>query len=1048
VSNDLTYDQLLSLSLPTSRSYKIGVYGTPNSTVYAPNGDSAVRTGGNDVMIGSSGDNTFFVYSGGDSVVEQPGGGIDTVKSTATFALSDNVENLFLIGNGPTITGSIIGLGNSLNNIITGDAGNQSLDGGGGNDLLTGGAGDDLFIVKAGQGSDLITDFGNGNDMLRLQGFGFTSFSQVMGAATQIGNDVVIQLPGDQAVGLKNVTLSSLNASQFQLDLDRSNLVQVFADQFDQFSRNDPITNPTGTWRTFLKNDAGPSGRTITTEGEQQLYVDETLGVNPFSTENGILTISARDTPASMLDQFHGYKYTSGMVSSKATHSQLYGVFEIRAKLPADPSTWPAFWLLPTDNTPRTEIDIFERPGAFPYLVTNTLHSGATGFKTTSGLATYVEEASTTFHTYAVDWQPDTITWYVDGVETKRIATPADMHKPMYMLATLGVGSGGIQPSGPLLADMQIDYIAAYERGTAITGTGIDDVFHVSSRDQVIVEPAGGTNATVYSSIDYLLPDNIQTLILTGSDNLSAFANEKDSVLIGNAGSSLLQGSFGNDLIIGGDAYNTLLGNDGNDTIVTGSWSNLVKGGNGYDTLVLAGESSAWFTQLGRGTGTVTNRTSGSIETTFSIENVRFDNGLLSFEGFGMTGGPAQIYRLYNTALGRAPTVGETAALLMPTPALPRNWTNPFADGMSLADVAGRIMASAEYQADTRGMTISEQVGWFYKAALLNPSDGAGLGYWQDQAAQGVPLATILSGISESAPVVAAANGVTVNGIFVPDNPAAVSIPVAPALEFTMATSSTGAVFSTPVATLANAASDPEGQRFAVTNLSRAEHGTIAVVNGQVTFTANAYFTGDAHFAYTVVNTDLVASTGIVTIHVTGKAAPGYIYDAGLTTARTYDFSGDGERHLLVAGSGNTTIISGSGGGGYRLGSGTSTVIGGNGADTIAFGAGLATVTGGGGADVFTFTKGLIVDPATNGGFYNSITDFSGAGNGNRPGDDMIRFVGFSSQAKLSYVGDTPGDGTGHIYAVDDGGYHASFVVHYAHDGAKLVAGDYGFFAA
>ena len=72
---------------------------------------------------------------------------IDSVYSSANYALSDNVENLILTG-----TANRNGTGNSLNNLMTGNSGNNTLIGNDGNDILDGGLGVDT--LKGGAGND------------------------------------------------------------------------------------------------------------------------------------------------------------------------------------------------------------------------------------------------------------------------------------------------------------------------------------------------------------------------------------------------------------------------------------------------------------------------------------------------------------------------------------------------------------------------------------------------------------------------------------------------------------------------------------------------------------------------------------------------------------------------------------------------------------------------------------------------------------------------------------------------------------------------------
>ena len=95
-----------------------------------------------DAMAGGKGDDTYIVDNVEDVAVEMAGEGTDLVKSSVSFTLGDNVENLTLTGNN-----DINGTGNDLDNIITGNVGANRLDGKGGNDKLDGGAGADTYVI-------------------------------------------------------------------------------------------------------------------------------------------------------------------------------------------------------------------------------------------------------------------------------------------------------------------------------------------------------------------------------------------------------------------------------------------------------------------------------------------------------------------------------------------------------------------------------------------------------------------------------------------------------------------------------------------------------------------------------------------------------------------------------------------------------------------------------------------------------------------------------------------------------------------------------------
>jgi Ca2+-binding RTX toxin-like protein len=115
---------------------------------------------GADTMVGLGGNDTYMVDSTSDVIIEQVNGGRDLVivNGAASYTLSENVEYLISIG-----TGSFKGVGNDLNNSITGGYGNNTLIGGGGNDGMTGNGGNDL--IDGGDGNDFLAGNG-GNDTL------------------------------------------------------------------------------------------------------------------------------------------------------------------------------------------------------------------------------------------------------------------------------------------------------------------------------------------------------------------------------------------------------------------------------------------------------------------------------------------------------------------------------------------------------------------------------------------------------------------------------------------------------------------------------------------------------------------------------------------------------------------------------------------------------------------------------------------------------------------------------------------------------------------
>lgn len=142
-----------------------------NDILYGYGGNDSLNGGtGNDTMYGGKGDDTYTVDSTTDVINENAGEGIDLVKSSVSYTLRDNVENLTLTG-----TTAINGTGNALNNTIIGNsavntlngsAGDDILDGGAGNDKMYGGAGNDSYFVNST--SDTVTENANeGTDTIQ-----------------------------------------------------------------------------------------------------------------------------------------------------------------------------------------------------------------------------------------------------------------------------------------------------------------------------------------------------------------------------------------------------------------------------------------------------------------------------------------------------------------------------------------------------------------------------------------------------------------------------------------------------------------------------------------------------------------------------------------------------------------------------------------------------------------------------------------------------------------------------------------------------------------
>ncbi|MCO6417877.1 hypothetical protein JYK14_17145 [Siccirubricoccus sp. KC 17139] len=169
-----------------------------------------------DMLLGGAGNDLHYVDTAADQVVELPGEGEDTIVAAIDgpgYYLPENVEDLVLL------TAIPFALGNGLSNRITGSASADWLLGGGGDDTLNGMAGDDtllgetgsdVFVFSPGTGHDLILDFHQGQDRIRLSGFDLgphpTMLAYIQARSGVIDGNLLIDLGQGDSVLLHHVT--------------------------------------------------------------------------------------------------------------------------------------------------------------------------------------------------------------------------------------------------------------------------------------------------------------------------------------------------------------------------------------------------------------------------------------------------------------------------------------------------------------------------------------------------------------------------------------------------------------------------------------------------------------------------------------------------------------------------------------------------------------------------------------------------------------------------------------------------------------------------
>jgi len=208
---------------------------------------------------------------------------------------------------------------------------------------------------------------------------------------------------------------------------------------------------------------------------ELQWYDTENI-----SLKNGALQLRA-ERANNKAPRKHQAQFTSAKVTTKGKFDQRFGRFEARMKLPSTLGTWPAFWMMPANKTQtwpvEGEIDIVEQAGRTEsdrQTVLGTLHFGRAWPNNEKLPFEYTNDTNwgNDFHTYAIHWAPNKISWSIDG-KTYATASPEQI-KPsrwpfndqaFYMIINLAVGGtlGGEVNEDFKSATFYVDYVRVFD---------------------------------------------------------------------------------------------------------------------------------------------------------------------------------------------------------------------------------------------------------------------------------------------------------------------------------------------------------------------------------------------------------------------------------------------------------------------------------------------------------------------------------------------------------------------------------------------------------
>ncbi len=230
----------------------------------------------------------------------------------------------------------------------------------------------------------------------------------------------------------------------------------VFQDEFDATGLNPAL------WATCY--DWNNAGCTNAGNHELEWYLPAQVSVS-----SGALNLSAVRRPVTGSDG-KVYPWTSGMVTTgrdnwdaapRRTFTR--GYFAAAIQIPAQAGMFPAFWLMPQTRQTPPELDVAEFIGGTDN-VQMTVHWPENG-KDMAAARTYGPvDFPAGYHVFALDWEQDSLTWYVDGVARFHDTDPAHIPSgPMELLLNLAVGYPKAPPDGVSVANMRVDWVRVWQ---------------------------------------------------------------------------------------------------------------------------------------------------------------------------------------------------------------------------------------------------------------------------------------------------------------------------------------------------------------------------------------------------------------------------------------------------------------------------------------------------------------------------------------------------------------------------------------------------------
>jgi VCBS repeat-containing protein len=482
---------------------------------------------GADEMAGGLGNDTYYVDHSGDTVVEAADGGTDTVVSSVSYSLAPDVENLYLVGDE-----DLIGIGNELGNQLVGNNGDNLLFGNEAEDYLSGNAGDDMLDSDGG---DDVVDGGAGNDQL-IGGSGNDTYLFGEG----YGTDTAVDEGGTDRVVLQGLRVADVSlvreGDDVVIVVNTTGERMVLADWFVDASRIESIEF--GLDEVML--DAATIERIVNNVAPVANDDAATVSEDAASPVTGNVLANDSDTNAGDFVE----------VTNPGTYEGLYGTLELASD------------------------------GSYTYTLNSSLAA-------VQALA----QGQTLTESFTYDVIDDVPLYAKTASAQLSIVIEGADEAPVCHGQTII----GTKRDDRLVGTACDDIIDGGKGSDTMVGGKGDDTYYVDAapgdhghrhdhghhrhrhhdhrRGDRVVEQANEGHDTVYSSVSYTLPTNVEDLHLLGDKNLDGTGNSAANWIEGNRGNNELRGGAGDDLLQGGDGKDKLRGGRGLDVLQGGAGS-------------------------------------------------------------------------------------------------------------------------------------------------------------------------------------------------------------------------------------------------------------------------------------------------------------------------------------------------------------------------------------------------------------------------------------------------------------------------------------------